>query len=103
MSDSIAFKLTHGIQTRCSSYMLLIPQPDGANLADIRRSDRDNWLLLDRWGQIFVRGLMQEWSYISTDGSTCNKVGTSFAAFRYQTDGCFRAPQVTDLDYECGR
>lgn len=62
--------------------VLLIPQPAGASVEDVVATNRSQWLMLDK-------------SYISTDGSQCNKVGTSFEGFRYQTEGCFRAPQAS--------
>ncbi|EFJ46134.1 hypothetical protein VOLCADRAFT_105708 [Volvox carteri f. nagariensis] len=50
--------------------MLMLPLYDIGN--------RSTWMLVDK-------------SLISLDGRTCDKIGTSFSAFRYQPSGCHRA------------
>ncbi|KAF8065442.1 HAP2 [Scenedesmus sp. PABB004] len=64
-----------------SEKVLMIPRPRvGQSVQDVF-ANRSEWLLLDR-------------SRISFDGTECDKVGTSFTAFRYQPGGCTRAPQA---------
>ncbi|GFH07968.1 gamete-specific protein, partial [Haematococcus lacustris] len=64
-----------------SNMVLLVPRPSGWSPDQILAGDRSQWLLLES-------------SQFSMDGSQCDKVGTSFSAFRYQVDGCARAPQT---------
>eukprot|EP00879_Flechtneria_rotunda_P030746 GHRR01033419.1.p1 GENE.GHRR01033419.1~~GHRR01033419.1.p1 ORF type:complete len:158 (+),score=40.91 GHRR01033419.1:1102-1575(+) len=65
----------------CSEKVLMIPHPKkGQTLQDVF-ANKTEWMLLDR-------------SLISFTGTECDKVGTSFTAFRYQAAGCKRAPQV---------
>ncbi|KAJ9505456.1 hypothetical protein QJQ45_026136, partial [Haematococcus lacustris] len=64
-----------------SNMVLLVPRPAGWSPDQILAGDRSQWLLLES-------------SQFSMDGSQCDKVGTSFSAFRYQVDGCARAPQT---------
>eukprot|EP00775_Hariotina_reticulata_P002496 gene2496-2799_t len=64
-----------------SERVLMIPNPKVGQSSQDIFGNRSEWLLLDR-------------SKISFDGTECDKVGTSFSAFRYQTVGCRRAPQV---------
>ncbi len=64
--------------------VLLVPQPTGASPDQILTTDRSTWLLVDP-------------SMVSFDGSTCDRVGTSFTAFKWQAGGCGRAPQVSPL------
>ncbi|KAF6259714.1 dihydrouridine synthase-domain-containing protein [Scenedesmus sp. NREL 46B-D3] len=64
-----------------SERVLLIPHPrSGQSVSDVF-ANRTEWMLLDR-------------SRVSFDGGECDKVGTSFTAFRYQPGACVRAPQV---------
>jgi hypothetical protein len=64
-----------------SSKLLMIPRPvPPQRLSDVL-ANRTNWMLVDR-------------SLVSFDGTQCDKVGTSFTAFRYHSDRCKRAPQV---------
>eukprot|EP00210_Caulerpa_lentillifera_P005322 g5085.t1 len=57
--------------------MLMIPYPPGSDPASALTASQEQWMLIDK-------------TQISLDGSECNKVGTSFTAFRFQTDGCSR-------------
>lgn len=64
-----------------SSKLLMMPRPvRPQSLSDVL-GNRTNWMLVDR-------------SMVSFDGTQCDKVGTSFTAFRYHSDRCKRAPQV---------
>lgn len=67
-----------------SPKLLMIPRPRaGQTLPDVL-NNRTAWMLVDR-------------SLISFDGTQCDRVGTSFTAFKYHTDRCKRAPQVSQL------
>eukprot|EP00877_Chromochloris_zofingiensis_P011445 jgi/Chrzof1/6554/Cz19g00260.t1 len=64
-----------------SSKLLMIPRPLTNQTLDDVLGDKSNWMLVDT-------------SLVSYDGQACDKVGTSFGAFRNQANGCKRAPQV---------
>lgn len=61
--------------------MLMIPTPPAASVQDIidklTAYDKSDWMLLDK-------------GMITMDGRECDKVGTSFNAFRFQSDSCNR-------------
>ncbi|GIL53994.1 hypothetical protein Vafri_9547 [Volvox africanus] len=58
--------------------MLMVPEDANADFSyGLRGVNRSTWMLLDK-------------SFISFDGRACDKVGTGFSAFRYQTNGCYR-------------
>ncbi len=75
-----AYRLPHLACAR-SNMLLLVPQPAGATPAQVLATNRSQWLLVDS-------------GMVSLDGAACDKVGTSFTAFRYQVNVCGRAPQV---------
>ncbi|WIA16742.1 hypothetical protein OEZ85_013396 [Tetradesmus obliquus] len=64
-----------------SERVLMIPHPRNGQSINDMFNNRTEWMLVDR-------------SKISFTGNECDKVGTSFTAFRYQTGACVRAPQV---------
>ncbi|KAG2447311.1 hypothetical protein HYH02_007641 [Chlamydomonas schloesseri] len=69
-----------------SNQVLMVPQPPaaavtGSPLDATLATNRSAWMLLDK-------------TTMSMDGLACDKVGTSFSAFRYQASGCGRAPQT---------
>lgn len=61
--------------------MLFVPTPPVASVLDIaarlQSANKSDWLLVDR-------------SLVSEDGKACDKVGTSFEAFKFQAAGCNR-------------
>lgn len=55
-----------------SSKVLLIPAPSDMGLDQILKASPEKWMIVDR-------------SQVSTDGTQCNKIGTAFTAFRYDS------------------
>lgn len=66
----------------------MIPRPLTNQTLDDVLGDKSNWMLVDT-------------SLVSYDGQACDKVGTSFGAFRNQANGCKRAPQVSQAVCQC--
>lgn len=64
-----------------SMQLLMVPQPLVGQTLDQVLRNQSMWMLVPR-------------DQITFDGNQCDKVGTSFNAFRYQTSTCKRAPQV---------
>ena len=55
-----------------TKYLMVPSQPAGHSRV---QAGIDAWLLVDK-------------AAVSRDGSACNKIGTSYAAFRHQTSSC---------------
>lgn len=68
-----------------SSKLLLIPAPADASLDQILKNSPEKWMIVDK-------------SDVSSDGTQCNKIGTSFAAFRYVVAYNFAAAAVHPQD-----
>lgn len=70
--------------------MLFIPHPPGASLTTVLTTNTSAWMIVDK-------------SMVSVDGRTCDRVGTSYAAFRGQAAACASRPgtclanQLADL------
>ena len=60
-----------------TSQVLLFPSPAGSTLEKVLADHPEKWLLVDK-------------SMVTLDGSECDKIGTSFSAFRFQSSGCSR-------------
>ncbi|GMH43713.1 hypothetical protein BSKO_11635 [Bryopsis sp. KO-2023] len=58
-----------------SNKMLMIPFHSGSDPATALATNQDQWMLIDK-------------TEISLDGRECDRVGTSFTAFRYQSGAC---------------
>lgn len=69
---------------------VMVPFPKGMSPGDVLRTGTEAWTILDR-------------DQVSVDGSQCDRVGTSFTAFRYQSGACERpvgaclANQIIDI------
>lgn len=76
-----------------SEKILLIPTPRGASSQEIFNGDKSRWMLVDK-------------GRFSLTGTDCDKIGSSFTAFRSHPDKCKRpigtclANQIADLHEE---
>ncbi|KAK9805195.1 hypothetical protein WJX72_005302 [[Myrmecia] bisecta] len=83
-SGSISAKLLGDLATYTSmpvlsSSYLMIPHPAGVSAAAVLNANQSTWMVVDN-------------TMVSLDGTTCNKIGTSYTAFRYQAGACAQLP-----------